>query len=93
MNTKLLRRVQKQILAEPAQVIMEDWFCETRQSKRIPNCGTAGCIGGWAVALNEHKTPKEASELFSYSMPQKARIALGLSRGQAERLFLRWRGW
>ena len=40
MNVRLLRRIKKQILAEPNTFRMDVW-----------SCGTAHCIGGWAAVL------------------------------------------
>lgn len=57
MNVKLLRRIIKAIKKEPGQFDMRSWF--TRQ-RGIPNCGTAACIGGWAVALTKRANPEKA---------------------------------
>jgi len=83
INVRLLRRIQKQILKEPRQFIMSRYFAH---SQRIPNCNTAACIAGWAIALKEGITPKAAANSFvPYSDGQDA---LGLTINQAERLFL-----
>lgn len=75
MNTRLLHKVQKAILAEPRQFNMDTWFsyfdCE---GKPPPGCGTAACIGGWAIALSKNLTPR----------------VLGLTVGQADRLFVKY---
>lgn len=58
MNVRLLRRVQKQILKEPRQFDMDDYFATKRTlGRNVPNCGTAACIAGWAIALS-HPTRK-----------------------------------
>lgn len=46
MNIPLLRRVQQQILDEPASFQMEHWF-------RRQDCGTACCIAGTGIAMVE----------------------------------------
>jgi hypothetical protein len=66
MNVKLLRRIQKHILAEPQRLLMAEgivqgnpgeaksgWFGPSGEPAQIilPNCGTAGCIAGWACIL------------------------------------------
>jgi hypothetical protein len=53
MNIKLLRKIQKRILEEPAQFQMDSWFLNN--PNMIPNCGTAACIGGWAVTLGKRR--------------------------------------
>lgn len=63
----LLRRVKEQILREPAQFVMGELFTRsefgTRDLEReVPHCGTAACIGGWAIALSVGMTPSEAAE-------------------------------
>jgi len=42
---------------------MDYWF-ETEHSTGcdIPNCGTAACIAGWAVALHKKLNPAKASQ-------------------------------
>lgn len=40
MNVELLEQVKARILAEPEHFRMDTW-----------SCGTAHCIGGWAIAL------------------------------------------
>lgn len=54
MNVKLIRRIQKAILAEPKRVNMSDWaFHPSWVAKRkLPRCNTVTCIAGWAVALD-----------------------------------------
>lgn len=48
MNIKLLKQIQNQILSNPKDFIMGNW-----------TCGTAACIGGWAVCITNHKQPLE----------------------------------
>lgn len=91
INYKLLRRVREQILREPRQFFMDWWTTRDARAVRlkkgeeIPNCGTAACIAGWAVALSRGKTPKQIARLEH--IPEIGRKELGISDAQAERLF------
>lgn len=95
MNTRLLRKVQRQILDEPRQVIMETWFSNldggTHLPRAIPNCGTAGCIGGWAIAIARKLTPKKAREKAVGQFLNYERDAAGelldITESQGGRLF------
>lgn len=59
MNIELLREIQKCVLENPDRVFMPHFISDihTRQPRQgvgpdtIDNCGTAGCIGGWALML------------------------------------------
>jgi hypothetical protein len=63
MNVKLLRRIQKHILAEPRRLEMSMWVrkgkpeIDSYQSDSgyvtYPQCGTAACIGGWALIISK----------------------------------------
>lgn len=62
MNVELMRRIEAHILAEPKRVCMgiyvtkKDWHHETeflREPNNYPECGTIGCICGWAVTLTD----------------------------------------
>lgn len=64
LNVRLLRKVQKAILKHADQFAMSDW--DTRildDAKRATpgGCGTAACIGGWAILI--HRGYKKASRL------------------------------
>lgn len=79
INTRLLRRIQKQILKEPRRFLMHRWFCDT-----------AACIGGWAIALDKNFKLAKAGVLDAQSRrptSERAAQALGLRRAIAERLF------
>lgn len=92
MNVRLLRRVQKKILKEPEQFLMERWY--EHNPETVPNCGTAACIAGWAVALERRLTPEQArkkiynpgtiSDFIDY-----AASLLNIGRRDAEALFSR----
>lgn len=91
MNIQLLLQVKEQILKEPLQFRMENWFSDVSPFF-IPNCGTTACIGGWAVAILKQITPREAAlenGVTDFSRNAAARYALLLTEAQAERLFYR----
>lgn len=91
MNTRLLRRIQRHILEEPKRVDMIR-FIARRGSKKaaahgathgleFPECGTVGCIAGWAATFT-------TSRKFRYnSTGVIAAKALKLSCVEAEILF------
>lgn len=92
MNTKLLLRVKNRILKEPAQFIMADGI-STRAGdgdlpRKIPNCGTACCIAGWAVTLAAKKLPKniKSKSWFGY-VEKRAQNILELNAYQRAGLF------
>ena len=96
LNVELLRKVQAQILKEPRQFLMELFFYsgpryrDLGPEEVIPNCGTAACIAGWAIAIDRQMTPKEAHEATRYEEGDDTRRgaeALRISRKQAETLF------
>lgn len=63
MNVRLLRRIQKRILAEPRQFQMLQVFSNSIKSgRKIPHCGTAACIVGWGIALRAKLKPSLANE-------------------------------
>lgn len=84
MNTKLLRRIQKQILKEPKQFDMSWWFST---SPHIPNCGTAACVAGWVMALHRGCSPHQASRLEIVDVSSYAQKLLSITPAQAQRLF------
>ena len=90
MNTKLLRRIQKQILKEPRQFDMIGLFNTTLPWK-IPNCGTAACIAGWALCLSKHVTPEIADRSGLATLINAQRL-LRLRQSEATRLFF-LEGW
>jgi hypothetical protein len=51
--------IQKNILAEPKQFQMEEFWTYYISNVKIPNCGTAACIGGWAMCLTRKIKPAE----------------------------------
>lgn len=70
MNVYLLEQIKMAIEAEPAQFVMARWFSGPRTiadnydlPRKIPNCGTAACIAGWAYSIRAERTPAEARDL------------------------------
>ena len=87
MNTRLLRKVQKAILDHPDQFCMDRWFSDCNSvDQPAGGCGTAACIGGWAVFLSSKKQKLSFydDDFDAYGL---ARRALGLSVPQGGRLF------
>ena len=85
MNTRLLRRVQRQILAEPKRLDMLKLLMRGREAVKcygkdmLPLCGTVGCIAGWTVELGKGHRAKA-------SITAAAKL-LRLTDEQANRLF------
>lgn len=88
MNVKLLRKIQKHILAEPLRFNMRWWKWQGIELERkvaegvhpaVPPCGTVACIAGWAQEL---EAPKSRRNTASH-----ATILLGLTFDQSMRLF------
>ena len=52
MNVKLLKKIQKAILAEPLRFNMDHWI--DTDNRQAP-CGTTACIGGFAIILSDLK--------------------------------------
>ncbi len=65
LNIALLEKVKAKILEEPDQFVMSTYFSDNRffadSPEVIPNCGTAACIAGWALAIDAEENPKEAN--------------------------------
>jgi hypothetical protein len=106
MNVKLLRKIQKHILEEPRRLNMDGWGMvfdmeDAAIDKRVPPCGTAGCIAGTACIITGAIKPSRIIGRtyrntytggrpfweFPDNTPDKARKALGLKKEQAQRLF------
>jgi hypothetical protein len=85
MNVKLLRTIQRHILAEPKRFRMLDWIekqtptdptyiADDSERVSFPKCGTVACIGGWAVLLSKKKPSETGYEGY------RAAKILGLNR-------------
>lgn len=95
LNLHLLTRVRDHIRAHPEQ---HDQFYWVRKSE----CGTTGCIAGWAVLLNgdalepgKHFSGEHDVSTMDYALMDNrdtishfAQQLLGLSYSQREQLFL-----
>lgn len=93
MNVRLLQKVKAHILEEPNRFQMGYWIkkgdpgtevfidyrVDGRRTRRLPACGTAACLAGWAVQLID---PTITSDI-----ELKAERLLGLSRQQSFKLF------
>lgn len=87
MNTILLNIIKKQILAEPRQFNMGNYFSGILPDGTEPaNCGTAACIAGWAMAKASASNPKDARKL-DVDRNNHAAMLLGITEQQAGRLF------
>lgn len=82
LNIDLLQKVKAAILAEPEHFDMSWWTQEN-------DCGTAGCIAGWAVALAGGKSLGlvHARRLAGH-IAQEARDSLQISQEESNKLFL-----
>lgn len=70
---------------------MARFFADHVAGRRIPNCGTAACIGGWVIALSHRLKPKIASQAVTHLLihpANKAKEILQITPIQADRLFL-----
>lgn len=100
INIRLLRSIQRAILKEPKQFQMDAWFAtqdtdpswyDPDMPAKIPNCGTAACIGGWAIALTLKKNPDKArsyTDRRTMGTFNRAQKVLGLEGNMASRLFI-----
>lgn len=88
MNVRLLRKIQKHILAEPKRY-NQNVTIETDQDEirdvngGVPKCGTMACIGGWAYILSRVRPNLD----FTFDHLGKARRELKITDEQADRLF------
>lgn len=87
MNIELLEKIKKQILEEPRQFIMTSFFVKNHplDREKIPNCGTAACIAGWALAISSNKNPKQCYDSITppiaLSTPSQAQTLLDIPNG------------
>jgi hypothetical protein len=95
MNVKRLKQVAKLIQEHPTQFNMEWWFKNTNAvGGRAGGCGTAACIGGWAVFLK--RRVKSLDKLQGQFIPalagadiqEEAALYLGLHYPGTDRLFV-----
>jgi len=97
VNVRLLRKIQKHILEEPKRLRMNYWFIDgltpgarfggrlgyfdINESAEVPECGTVGCIAGWACVLSGPKP------LTGEWLDGRGQEALALTDDQRLRLF------
>ena len=90
MNVKLLRKVQKHILAVPERLDM-DLICDkvNPEDNGAPPCGAVGCIAGWAHMLTMDKFPVTENEFEQADNDawKEGQKKLELDLREAERLF------
>jgi len=88
MNVKLLRKIQKHILAEPRRLNMSHWAAPSHDAP----CGTMACIAGWAVILTKRRGAEKfrrvAERLGIGLFPDPKRITLNPSTVAAKALRL-----
>lgn len=97
MNTKLLRQVKKAILEHPDQFEMRWWFTNDLEldygnvNRIAGGCGTAACIGGWALHLKHKQDTLNATREYIDSAwimyATDATDLLGLNADESTRLF------
>lgn len=98
MNVKLLRRIQRAIMAEPARMDMRRWAVSAESIlcpgfKAPPPCGTVGCIAGWGLLLTKGKRNKflEIAKKFkrrtNFGIETEAGNLFGITEEQRQRLF------
>lgn len=100
MNTKLLRKIQKQIIKYPKAFLMES-FVEPMEFDKDHPCGTAACIAGWACILEKDKLPQKQQfnlqnqisgkiseyDAGSFDFYRYGREFIEISKDQADKLF------
>lgn len=81
MNTRLLRRVARELKREPRKLDMNDvaYTVDPKLDKAHPPCGTVGCIAGWACILSG-----DSAKMAEW---ERGRNFLQLTDGQDDRLF------
>lgn len=99
MKTKMLRKVQEFLLAEPRQFDMNNWIRSPRLVNvlEMPPCGTVCCVAGAAYVIDKNKPLDKVRNdliktLSTYRVETEAKRILGLTEAQATRLFYK-SGW
>lgn len=95
-NTDLLMQVREKILNEPERHYQAYWALATSNPAEGGDCGTAYCVAGWAAVLDGGKLRWQPGPLDNWqalylvggrSIASHAERALGLTPGEADRLF------
>ena len=84
MNVRLLRKIRKHILENPKRLDMGVFLFREKTHPhyyKYPECGTVGCLAGWACVLS-----KEADVPIA-QLEDRAKKLLGLTPRQAGKLF------
>lgn len=89
INIELLRKVQRGILKEPKRYKQEIWGVSLNGDA---SCNTAGCIAGWAYAIDEELLDgldklRRRYKKATGGLPQLAQKALGLNFVKRTKLF------
>lgn len=99
MNVKLLRKIQKHILAEPRRLDMQYIYTPRQARKAEPPCGTVCCIAGWAIYLKHKGKVVPYDGIFLKSIKDEtvmgapaAEKILSINKTQKDNLFFMW-GW
>jgi hypothetical protein len=82
LNVRLLRRIQKHIMAEPKRYDQNVWIKEVDPNvdPYYPPCGTMACIAGWAQILSAQPGSRvipshlAASELLGLDVRSSTRL-------------------
>ncbi len=90
-NRKLYDKVIDHILEEPKRLDMSVYAVspedlEIRDEKRVPECGTVACFGGWAVALKHKWKAKKLADNYG-ELADLSREALGITFEESKVLF------
>lgn len=90
LNVRLLRRIQKHILAEPKRYNQNDIVSTGKPGEaysfawRFPACGTIACIGGWAAVLSSggrHEDLEYGARALGLTVDQRARLFSATGNG------------
>lgn len=103
MNKRLLRTIERKILAEPTMFDMGDWIGSPGEESLRPSCGTTCCIGGhaaveegWQIIVKDipgwglrtyYVNPEGGESTSSSYLVAAARKALDISRDAEDKLF------
>lgn len=92
INVPLLRKTLEHITAHPEEWDQGVWMREAARNE----CGTAGCLAGWALTLAGHELDFDKNNIFfgeahyltdGRPIEEAAEQELGLTEDQGEELF------
>lgn len=98
MNVRLLRRIKREITAEPKRMNMVTWAARPGvHGDAAPACGTVGCIAGWGIILSSKKRKpqfktlipsiRRTADLWGNQIDKRGAKAFGISLTESKRLF------